>query len=136
MRQHVPVDPSASSPSSFPVLLAFSSDGERRISMAAAVGLGSTHLRDHFHSVDRHQLRYQESKFLAWGGLDLRSDWREVLPAKLWCPPHLPARRIGLIACGIAIGVTCSPLGPMSSSARKPSGPVAMLVGIPRDICR
>lgn len=29
----------------------------------------------------------------------------------------------------------CSPFGPMSSSTRKPSGPTATLVGIPREMC-
>ena len=84
------------------------------------------------------QPQRQRSKFPGLGALDLRPSCREIRSVKSRGPPRLVLKpyQVDLFPNRDKVGQIYSPLGPVSSSARKPSGPTAMLVGIPKEMCR
>jgi len=72
------------------------------------------------------------SKLLAREALGPHRSCPGIQPVSRCRPLRLLPSQVGSIYFWILIG---SPLGSVSSSTRKPSGPAAMLVGIPGKIC-
>ena len=85
--------------------------------------------------VHLHQLQCQWSRFPPRGVLDLDPSRPEIRLLKPWYRSHLAHSQIRPVCSQIAIRTIFSPLGPISRSVRKPSGPTMVLVGIPKAIC-